>query len=67
MTDGLDELAATVVSEEIAVGVSNGVVFAASALGAEEPGSYRVIGPDGALLAVYDSDGRRAKAEVVLA
>ncbi len=67
MTDGLDPLEAVVVSEEIAMGVSNGVVFAAAALGAEEPGSYRVIDSERCLLAVYDSDGRRAKPEVVLA
>ncbi|MEE9206325.1 MAG: tRNA pseudouridine(55) synthase TruB [Acidimicrobiia bacterium] len=67
MADGLGELESAVVDKDTALGVSNGVIFAAAAIGAEEPGSYRVMGPDGALLAVYSSDGRRAKPEVVVA
>ncbi len=67
MADGLGDLGSAVVDADTAVGVSNGVIFAAAAFGAEEPGSYRVVGKDGTLLAVYSSDGRSAKPEVVVA
>jgi len=55
------------VDEEAARGIGNGVVFAASAIGAAEPGTYRVVDHGGRLLAMYTSDGRRAKPEVVVA
>jgi tRNA pseudouridine55 synthase len=67
LADGLGELDSAVVDANTASGVANGVIFAAAAIGAEKPGSYRVMGPDGTLLAVYSSDGRSAKPEVVLA
>jgi tRNA pseudouridine55 synthase len=67
MAVGLDELGEVVIDEETVPGVSNGVVFPAGALGVIEPGSYRVTDEGGRLLAVYVSDGRRAKPEVVLA
>ncbi len=67
MSDGLEDLGALVVDQETVSGVSNGVVFAAAALGAGDPGSYRVVDEEGTLLAVYASDGRRAKPEVVVA
>lgn len=67
MAEGLGELGSAVVDEDTALGVSNGVIFAASAFEAEAPGSYRIINQEGALLAVYSSDGRRAKPEVVVA
>lgn len=67
MADGLGELGSAVVDEDTASGVSNGVIFTAVALGASETGSFRVLGEDGILLAVYSSDGRSAKPEVVVA
>jgi len=67
MADGLGDLSVLVVDPEIAFGVSNGVVFSAAALGAADRGSYRVVDRDGTLLAVYASDGRRAKPDVVVA
>ena len=47
--------------------VSNGSVFPAGALGDPVPGDVAVVDPDGRLLAVYESDGRRAKPVVVIA
>ncbi|MEE8498827.1 MAG: tRNA pseudouridine(55) synthase TruB, partial [Acidimicrobiia bacterium] len=67
MADGLGELGSAVVDEDTASGVSNGVIFAAAAFGASEPGSFRVLGEDGALLAVYSSDGKIARPQVVVA
>lgn len=67
MADGLDEMSVLVVDGKTALGVSNGVVFAAAALGANDSGSYRIVDQGGALLAVYTSDGRRAKPDVVVA
>ncbi len=67
MADGLGELGSAVVDEDTASGVSNGVIFTAAAFGASEAGSFRVLGEDGILLAVYSSDGRSAKPEVVVA
>jgi len=67
MADGLGDLGVVVVDPDTAFGVSNGVVFSATALGAAEPGSYRIVDRDGTLLAVYASDGRLAKPDVVVA
>ena len=67
MSAGLGDLDLLVVDPDTVAGVSNGVVFAAAAIGAAAPGSYRVVDADGSLLAVYVSDGRRAKPEVVVA
>lgn len=64
---GLIDLPAVDVDTDTAAGVRNGVVFAAGALGVGEPGSYRIIDRSGSLLAVYASDGARAKPEVVVA
>jgi tRNA pseudouridine55 synthase len=65
--DALADLAAVTVDAATAVGVGNGMVFPAGGLGHEGEGRFRVIGPDGDLLAVYGSDGSRARPEVVLA
>ena len=67
MAAGLDDLGQVVVDEATVTGVSNGVVFAATALGITGPGTYRFVDEGGRLLAVYVSDGRQAKPEVVLA
>lgn len=47
--------------------VSNGSVFPAGALGDPDEGELAVVDPGGRLLAVYESDGRRAKPVVVIA
>jgi len=67
MSAGLGDLDLVVVDPDTVPGVSNGVVFTSAAIGAAEPGSYRFVDVDGRLLAVYVSDGRRAKPEVVVA
>ncbi len=67
MADGLGDLEALIVDPKTGSGVSNGVTFAATALGANDPGSYRIVDAQGALLAVYTSDGKSAKPEVVVA
>lgn len=65
-SEGLGDMPAVTVGDETAVGVSHGVVFPAASLGVTEPGTVRVVGRSGDLLAVYRSDGRRAMPEVVL-
>ena len=67
MAAALDDLGEAVIDEATVPGVSNGVVFTATALGIPDAGSYRVVDEVGRLLAVYVSDGRQAKPEVVLA
>jgi tRNA pseudouridine55 synthase len=67
MATGLGTMATAAVSESALPGVSNGMVFAASAIGVESPGEYKVVDDAGRLLAVYRSDGRSAKPEVVVA
>jgi tRNA pseudouridine55 synthase len=66
MAVGLGRMATAVVPENSLQGVSNGVVFAANAIGAEASGEYKVLDGTGRLLAVYRSDGRSAKPEVVI-
>ena len=65
--DGLRDLPAVSVGDEIGRAVGHGSVFPASALGIEASGAHRVLDESGRLLAVYGSDGRRAAPEVVLA
>lgn len=67
MSAGLAGLPALEVDEPTAAAVGNGVAFAAGALGATEPATYRVVDGGGNLLATYVSDGRKAKPEVVVA
>jgi tRNA pseudouridine55 synthase len=67
MAAALDDLGEAVIDGATVPGVSNGVVFTAAALGIPDAGSYRVVDEVGRLLAVYVSDGRQAKPEVVLA
>ena len=67
MSSGLGDLDLLVVDPDTVSGVSNGVVFTAAVIGAAAPGSYRLVDVSGRLLAVYVSDGRRAKPEVVVA
>lgn len=67
MSAGLEALPPLSVEAEEARAIGNGVVFTAASIGAAEPGTYRVLDGSGHLLAVYGSDGRRAKPEVVVA
>ncbi|MDX1689750.1 MAG: tRNA pseudouridine(55) synthase TruB [Acidimicrobiia bacterium] len=64
---GVAGLPSVTVGEESAAAVANGVVFPAVALGVGEEGEFAVFDDDGELLAVYESDGRRAKPAVVIA
>jgi tRNA pseudouridine55 synthase len=63
----LGDLPAVEVAAETARGVRHGTPFAAAALGLDPEfrGPVRVL-EDGTLLAVYGSDGRKARPEVVL-
>lgn len=61
----LRHLPGVVVDDTVADAVRHGTVFAAPAF-LPETGLHRVIAGDGTLLAVYRSDGRRAKPEVVV-
>ena len=63
----LGDLPAVEVDAETARGARHGTPYAAAALGLDPGvrGPVRVL-EAGTLLAVYDSDGRRARAEVVL-
>jgi tRNA pseudouridine55 synthase len=67
MASGIADLPAVEADEEAARAVGNGVVFTAGPIGDADPGTYRVLGTDGRLLATYVADGRRAKPEVVVA
>lgn len=62
-------LEAVAVGDEQARAVSHGVVFPAPALVGERqtPGPFAVVGPDGALLAVYERSGGGCRPAVVLA
>jgi tRNA pseudouridine55 synthase len=65
--EGLRDLPAVTVASDTAVAVGNGSVFPAAALGINQAGHHRILDGSGTLLAVYQSDGRRASPEVVLA
>lgn len=65
--DGLAGMTRVHVGADTVTAVSNGSVFPAGALGVSEAGELAVVDPDGHLLAVYESDGRRAKPVVVIA
>ncbi len=63
---GLADLPHLVVDEQTAAGVSHGAVFPAPALDAGAAGEpFRVLDAEGRLLAVYRSDGKKARPEVV--
>lgn len=66
LSSGLADLPAVTVDAETARGVRSGMVFAASAFSADIDRPFRVVEETGRLLAVYASDGRRAKPEVVV-
>jgi tRNA pseudouridine55 synthase len=54
------------VDAEHARAVAHGVSFAAGAIAVHGAGPYAVVGPDGALLAVYDTRGAALKPAVVV-
>lgn len=62
---GLADLPEHRAEGEVERAVRHGATFTAGVLDGE--GLYRVLDPDGALLAVYRSDGRIARPEVVMA
>jgi len=64
----LRDVASVTASEEVVVAVGHGKVLEREELGASGPGPWRVLAPDGALLAVYEAHrGTTAKPSVVLA
>jgi tRNA pseudouridine55 synthase len=63
---GLAGMPAVPVADEVARGVTHGTPFPASVFGAMPDGPIRVLGSDGALLAVYRVEGENARPEVVL-
>lgn len=63
---GVRDLHSVTVGEDTAAAVTHGSVFPATSLGLDA-GTHAVLDESGSLLAVYASDGRRAKPEVVLA
>lgn len=63
----LRDLARVEVGEDAAKAVAHGSVFPEAALPAEGPGPFAVVGPDGALLAVYERRGAALKPAVVVA
>lgn len=63
---GLSEIRLLRLDEGSARAAGHGSTFTSVAIGADEPGLYRLLDPEGALLAVYRSDGRKAVPEVVL-
>jgi tRNA pseudouridine55 synthase len=67
-SEALRDLPAVVASEELAAAVAHGKVLGLDVLGADGDGPWRVVGPDGGLLAVYEHHGAgTAKPAVVLA
>lgn len=65
--DGLADLPLEEVGPDAAVAVANGVPITGSALRSDATGLLRIVDGKGRLLAVYQSDGAVARAEVVLA
>ncbi|MDP1821158.1 MAG: tRNA pseudouridine(55) synthase TruB [Acidimicrobiales bacterium] len=66
--EALRDLAAVTATDTVATAVGHGKVLNLEELGASGPGPWRVVGQDGALLAVYEVHrGDTAKPSVVLA
>jgi len=66
--EALRDLPAVVVSDAVAADVAHGKVLERDHLGVDGDGPWPVVGPDGALLAVYEPHrGSTAKPSVVLA
>jgi len=66
--EAVRDLAAIAADAEIARAVAHGSVFPATALSVdpEAPGPFAVVGPEGALLAVYERRGAALKPAVVI-
>jgi hypothetical protein len=64
--EGLADLPSQEAGPELAAAVMNGVAITGKALDSEGAGLIRIVDDEGRLLAVYNSDGSVAKAEVVL-
>lgn len=64
--EGLVDLPAVVLADDLARAVAHGIAVAGSRLGDPSPGPLRMLDSAGTLLAVYRSKGARASAEVVL-
>lgn len=67
LTTAMRDLERVDVDAEQERAVTHGVAFACSALPAQGPGPYALVGPGGGLLAVYEARGAALKAAVVVA
>jgi tRNA pseudouridine55 synthase len=67
LTEAMRDLERVDVDAEQARAISHGVSFAPSALTVQGEGPYALVGPDGDLLAVYDTRGAALRPAVVLA
>jgi tRNA pseudouridine55 synthase len=67
LTTAMRDLERVEVDAEQARAISHGVSFAAGALTVRGGGPYALVGPDGALLAVYDQRGAAIRPAVVVA
>jgi len=67
LTTAMRDLERVDVDAEQARAVSHGVSFAVNALDVRGDGPYALVGPDGALLAVYDTRGAALRPAVVVA
>ena len=66
LTVAMRDLEAVGLDDEEARAVAHGVAFAPGALAVAGAGPYALVGPDGALLAVYERQGSALKAAVVV-
>jgi tRNA pseudouridine55 synthase len=66
LTTAMRDLERIDVDDEQARAVSHGVAFAAGALEVRGDGPYALVGPDGALLAVYETKGAAFRPAVVV-
>jgi tRNA pseudouridine55 synthase len=67
LTTAMRDLERIDVDDEQARAVSHGVSFAPSAVSVHGDGPYALVGPDGALLAVYETRGSALRPAVVVA
>ena len=65
--DALRDLPAVAVDEEVAAAVGHGKILPVGTLGVAGDRPWRVLGPDGSLLAVYEQHPGGAKPAVVIA
>jgi tRNA pseudouridine55 synthase len=67
LTEAMRDLERVDIDAEQARAVAHGVSFASNALAVHGEGPYAFVGPDGALLAVYDARGPALRPAVVVA